>query len=180
MAERYIAFDVETPNHSNSRMSSIGVCVVEGGKIVRTYSSLVNPEQKFDRFNIGLTGITPAIVRDAPTFPELWEVLEPVFSSGTLVAHNASFDVRVLSTCLNDYDIYWRDRIRYVCTVSMGRQAYPELRSHKLDIMCSHCHIQLDHHKADSDARACALLLIDYMKHGLDPKDFYRYRSIAS
>ena len=59
MDGRYIAFDVETPNFANDRMSAIGITVVEGGQIIGTYDTLVDPEEHFDRFNIRLTGITP-------------------------------------------------------------------------------------------------------------------------
>ena len=83
MTERYIAFDVETPNARNNRMSAIGVTVVEDGQIVDSFSSLVNPETRFDRFNIALTGITPAMAADAPTFPELWPGLQPLPGSGS-------------------------------------------------------------------------------------------------
>ena len=58
---RYIAFDVETPNHRNDRMSAIGITVIEDGAITREFYSLVDPEQEFDPFNISLTGITPEI-----------------------------------------------------------------------------------------------------------------------
>ena len=44
---RYIAFDVETPNSANDRMSAIGAAVVEDGRIVETFSTLVNPETAF-------------------------------------------------------------------------------------------------------------------------------------
>ena len=42
---RYIAFDVETPNRFNSRMSAIGISVLENGRIVDSFYSLVDPEQ---------------------------------------------------------------------------------------------------------------------------------------
>ena len=38
----YVVFDVETPNHLNDKMSSIGIVVVENGKITDTFSSLIN------------------------------------------------------------------------------------------------------------------------------------------
>ena len=44
MTERYIAFDVETPNCANDRMSAIGITVIEDGVIVDDFYSLVNPE----------------------------------------------------------------------------------------------------------------------------------------
>ena len=93
---RYIAFDVETPNRFNSRMSAIGIAVVEDGRITEEFFSLVDPEQPFDWFNTQLTGIDSEAVQGAPTFWELWPRIEPLMSSGVLVAHNAPFDMGVL------------------------------------------------------------------------------------
>ena len=102
---RYIAFDVETPNRYNNRMSAIGISVIENGAITEEFFSYVNPETYFDFFNIQLTGIDKYTVADAPSFPELWPKIEPVMSSGIIVAHNAVFDMGVLKKCLNDYGI---------------------------------------------------------------------------
>ena len=44
MSEKYIVFDVETPNSANDRMSAIGLAVVEGDRIVEEFSTLINPE----------------------------------------------------------------------------------------------------------------------------------------
>ena len=44
MPEKYIAFDVETPNSANHRMSAIGLAVVEGNHIVEEFATLINPE----------------------------------------------------------------------------------------------------------------------------------------
>ena len=49
-------------------------------------------------FNIQLTGISEKTVADAPAFPDLWAEIEPIFSSGILVAHNAVFDMGVLKS----------------------------------------------------------------------------------
>ncbi len=171
---RYIAFDVETPNAQNNRMSSIGIAVIENGKISDTFTSYVNPETYFNTFNIQLTGITPQLVKHSPTFPQLWNEIEPIMNSGILVAHNAVFDMKVLAKCLNDYGITSERYKKYLCTVQMGRKCYPELANHKLDTLCNHLRIELDHHKADSDSNACAKLLINYMTNGLDIKSFVR------
>ena len=100
MAQRYIAFDVETPNYANNRMSAIGITVVDGGEIVEDFYTLVNPEARFDDFNVQLTGITPAMVAGKPAFPALWQRIQPLMGSGVLVAHSATFDLGVLSKCL--------------------------------------------------------------------------------
>ena len=53
--ERIIVFDVETPNASNHRISSIGISVIEDGRITEEFGTLVNPECGFDAFNIQLS-----------------------------------------------------------------------------------------------------------------------------
>ena len=170
---RYIAFDVETPNRFNSRMSAIGISVVEDGQIVGSFYSLVDPEQPFDWFNTQLTGIDSRVVLGAPTFPELWVQIEPIMSSGLLVAHNASFDMGVLKKCLRDYGIPWRPRVPGLCTVLMGRRLLPGI-SHRLNDLCAYYGIQLDHHRADSDSRACALILLRYLNAGAEAQKFIR------
>lgn len=171
---RYIAFDVETPNHYNNRMSAIGITVVENGEIVEEIYSLVDPEAEFDPFNIELTGIHPRDVIGAPNFPALWERIRPTMESGILVAHNAVFDMSVLAKCLRDYDIYWQPTTKYACTCQMGKKCLPELANHRLNTMCGCLGLSLDHHNAGSDSHACAELLIYYIDHGTDPLDHTR------
>lgn len=174
MPERYIAFDVETPNFRNDRISAIGITVVEHGCITDSFYSLVNPEVHFDRFNIQLTGITPQMVEDAPTFAELWQNIEPLMASGTLVAHNAPFDMGVLCKCLRAYGLSWKPYALYACTCAMGRKCHPDFPNHKLNTMCELLGFDLSHHRADSDALACASLLLHYIEQGLSPKDYIR------
>lgn len=174
MENRYIVFDVETPNSANSRMSAIGITVVENGMIVDEMSTLVNPETWFHSFNIRLTGITPAMAEAAPDFGQLWPTLEPILSSGLLVAHNAPFDMGVLAKCLRAYCIDWRDTVWYACTCRMGRRVYPQLPNHKLDTLCAYLDIDLEHHQAGSDSRACAEILIDCLDRGADIAAFRR------
>jgi DNA polymerase-3 subunit epsilon len=179
MAQRYIAFDVETPNYANNRMSAIGITVVDGGEIVEDFYTLVNPEARFDDFNVQLTGITPAMVAGKPAFPALWQRIQPLMGSGVLVAHSATFDLGVLSKCLGDYHIPWQPSAPYVCTCQMGRACYPELANHKLNTLCAYLDLSLDHHNAGSDSRACAELLLDYMRHGLSPARFQRHYDLT-
>ena len=173
MADRYIAFDVETPNHRNHRMSAIGITVVEGRQITEEFYSLVDPETDFDPFNIRLTGIDEDAVRGAPTFPALWPVIEPLLGSGILVAHNAAFDLRVLRWCILAYDIAWKRSADYLCTVQMGRRLLPDV-SHKLDALCRCYGIALNHHHAGSDSRACAEILLKYQEGGADLKRYVK------
>lgn len=170
---RYVVFDVETPNRYNNRISAIGISIIEDGKITSSYFSYVNPETYFDSFNSRLTGIDSAAVADAPTFPELWERIEPIMSSGILVAHNAAFDLGVLKKCLKDYQITWKPMVKYCCTVMIGRSLLPNIR-HRLNDLCDYYGIYLNHHQADSDSHACAEILLNYFKNGADERRFIR------
>ena len=170
-SSRFVCFDVETPNARNDRMSAIGISVIEDGVITDEFFSYVNPEEPFDSFNTELTGISSETVASAPTFQELWPKIKDLMSSGILVAHNAPFDLGVLKKCLQDYHILWKARAPYLCTVRIGRKILPDI-SHRLNEMCRYYHIELDHHKADSDSRACAEILLKYMQSGVNVYEY--------
>lgn len=178
--DRFVVFDTETPNAFNDRMSAIGVAVVEDGEVVETFSSLVNPQEPFHMFNIQLTGILPEQAALAPTFPELWEAkLASVMENGVLVAHNAPFDMSVLSKCLRAYGIRWKPVVAYACTCQIGRSPWgrhclPPVPNHRLDTLCAGLHIPLDHHRAGSDSEACAALLVHYLKNGVPVEKYIR------
>ncbi len=133
---RYIAFDVETPNCFNNRMSAIGITIIEDGIITRKLYSLINPETSFDYFNTRLTGISEKMVQDKPTFPE------PLMNNSVLVAHNVPFDMSVLKCCLRDYGIAWKTHVPYLCTVQIGRRVLPKM-SHKLNSLCDYYGIKI-------------------------------------
>jgi len=172
--ERYVVFDTETPNCHNDSICSIGIVVVEDGKIVDERYDLVDPEARFDVFNVELHGICPDMVRFEKNFPVLWQEIEPLMSSGVLVAHNAPFDLGVLGKLFRRYGIS-RTADPYLCTVQLGRRCIPEAPNHKLNTLCQLLQIDLDHHNAASDARACAELLCHYMQKGLQVKNYVKY-----
>lgn len=174
MADRFIVFDVETPNSLNDRMSALGITVLEKGRVAEEFYTLIDPQTWFARFNVELTGISPADVADSPTFPEVWEAARPLMESGILAAHNAPFDMGVLSKCLKAYGIPSPRHFPYVCTCRMGRRMCPDFPNHRLDTMCSRFGIDLSHHNAGSDAHAAAMLLKKYTDMGADAADFIR------
>lgn len=170
---RYIVFDTETPNSRNDSICSIGISVVENGEIVEERYDLVDPEARFDVFNVQLHGISPDMVRYEKNFPVLWEELAPIMDSGVLVAHNAPFDMGVLSKLFCRYGIS-RQPDPYVCTVRLGRKCMPDAPNHKLNTLCELLGIQLDHHNAASDSHACAELLCYYLSQGLPVEQYVK------
>lgn len=179
MNNRYIIFDVETPNSKNDRISAIGITVVENKKAVQGFYFLVNPECHFDAFNINLTGITPESVKDKPNFAELWQSIRPVMESGILIAHNAPFDMNVLAKCLRGYDIKWKKQAKYACTCAISRKEMPSLPNHKLNTLCDFLGIELLHHNAASDSAACAAILTTHLKNNVDIEKYIKTYDFA-
>ena len=172
--ERYVAFDLEMPNRFGDRISAIGISVIERGRIVKRFYSLVNPECRFDPYAAELTGINAALVADKPTFPELWDDIRGLLTNTVLVAHSAQNDLYVLSNCLSSYGIEWTPTVRCLCTLQVGNLCYPDLENHRLDTMCEALGISLAHHNAGSDADGAALLLLNYIENGMDPAEHIR------
>ena len=176
---RIVAVDVETPNGKVPSICQIGLVVEESGDIVKTESILINPETWFDGFNIQVHGITPADVETAPTFPEVWVRIAAYFSDSVVVAHNAAFDLGVLSGTLERYGIPVPE-ITYACTVQMARRRFSRetYGTYRLDTLCAAFDIPLEHHHdALCDALACYKLYRELLsEYGEDPRDVRPYR----
>lgn len=113
----YIVLDLETPNHYNNSISSIGIIIVEEGEIVDKIYSLINPESHFESFNIALTGIHPEDVVNSPTFLEYWSEIENLLCSNIIVGQNITFDLGVISKSLINYRIPLPS-FKYYCTLN--------------------------------------------------------------
>lgn len=172
MLNRFIAFDVEMPSQYKPRISAIGITVVEDGVVTDSIYYLVNPEAKFDPYVVELIGITPEMVANEPTFPDIWEKIKDVMSSGVLVAHGAPGDMKVLCGCLKSYGIEWKEKAQYICTCRVGLEKYPEYEHHSLDYMCQKIAFPLIHHYALSDSEGCAHLMLDYINKGVDVESY--------
>lgn len=131
-----IAFvDLETTGTTptGDRVTEIGIVRVAGGEFVDEWSSLVNPGCTIPEDIQVLTGITNAMVRDAPTFAELRrEVLERL-AGHLFVAHNARFDYGFLKNEFRRLDIAFSAEV--LCTVRLSRRLYPEAVGHGLDAL---------------------------------------------
>ncbi|HJB20964.1 MAG TPA: hypothetical protein H9773_04590 [Candidatus Fournierella merdavium] len=162
----YAVVDLETPNQNNDRISSIAITSVHGSTILGTKSHLVNPEVPFSPHNSSLTGITQSMVHNAPTFPQIWDSIKTNLQQHIFVAHNATFDLTVLFKCSRSYclDI---PPIRYIDTLEIARNVFPDLSHHGLKPLCDALDIPLEHHHAESDSRACASLLTYFLNKGV-------------
>ncbi|MFC4034453.1 exonuclease domain-containing protein [Streptomyces polygonati] len=101
----WVTIDFETANYSGSSICSVGMAAVKDGEIKGRFTSFVRPADGdgFASFNMGLHGITPEMVREAPTWSETLTGILAFADGRPMVAHNAAFDFGRLHE--NHYDV---------------------------------------------------------------------------
>ena len=156
----FTAIDFETANQKRASACSLGITVVRRNRIQNEWYSLINPQTKFRWQNVKINGIHAKTVADAPTFPEFWTVIRPLFRPNQLtVAHNANFDNQVLCDSFERYQIR-KPRYLTLDTLKATRKLYPALTNDRLPTVCRYLGISLHHHNALSDSVACARILV--------------------
>ncbi len=151
----FVAIDFETANSQRSSICSIGLAVVENDKIVDTQHILVKPVPNYyDAYNSFLHGITENDTRNKKTFKKLWKDLKPYFQNKIIVAHNASFDCSVLRYTLDAVNLEYPD-LEYYCTWKLSQMTL-NMANCGLYQVAKYFKIKLEHHNAESDAKACA------------------------
>lgn len=151
----FTAIDFETMTGERSSACAIGLVRVQNGVIIQKFYSLINPiPDDRDKDNSHVHGITREMVKDAPTFQDLWPVIKRYFEGQVIVAHNTSFDLDVLSRCCDHFGIELQIA-GYFDTL--------DILGVSLDECCRQMDVPLDsHHDALSDATACAEILLKY------------------
>lgn len=159
--QRWVAIDFETATREATSACALGVAVIEGLDVVDSTSWLIQPPfNEYEFWNTHIHGISAEDTRYAPEFDEVWPEVAAVLQGGRLLAHNASFDMRVLSALITSRELHGPG-FEYACTLSVARKAWPHLANHRLDTVCDHCGIGLVHHDAASDALGCARVAIE-------------------
>lgn len=151
----YAILDIETTGgkYNEEGITEIAIYKFDGHQIVDQFFSLVNPEKNIQPFVINLTGINNQMLRNAPKFHEVAKRIIEITDNCTIVAHNAQFDNRILSTEF--------DRLGYpfeknmLCTVELSKKLIPDLPSYSLGKLVRSLGIPItDRHRAQGDAKA--------------------------
>ena len=153
----FVGVDFEIANRDPSSACAIGLAFVRDGQITASTSHLIRPPSRKFVFT-RVHQLTWKDVCDAPTFADLWVDLGDRLRSEILVAHNAGFDRAVLCECLRHYGIRYRPN-PFVCSMLLSQEAFAFDRV-KLDYVCGQLNIALQHHNAESDAKAAANIVI--------------------
>lgn len=159
----FAVVDVETTGGSpdrGHRITEVAVVEIRDGTIMEGFQTLVNPGREIPPRIAALTGITNAMVQNAPFFEEVAEALYDRLDGRIFVAHNVTFDWRFVSTQLGDAIGFVPQGPR-LCTVQLARRLAPGLQRRNLDSLAAHFGIPVHaRHRAHGDALATARVLL--------------------
>ena len=157
----FTAIDFETAVGNRNSACSVGIVTIEKGIITDEYYTLIKPpNNEYNLHTIQIHGITPEDTLNAPVFTDIYPEIKKHLQGKIVVAHNESFDRSVLQKIMAENNLDYSELIiseRWECTMKLCR-ANDKYPSGKLDECCAVENIELQHHEALSDARACANL----------------------
>lgn len=158
----FAVVDVETTgcrSRGEDRITEIAVVTVSNGEVNMAFDSLINPERHIPAGVTGVTGITNAMVANAPRFAEVSETILTVLAGRVFVAHNARFDWNFIDSELKRA----RDLVLSgprLCTVRLARRLVNGIQSCGLDSLTHWFGWENSaRHRAGGDAWVTAKLL---------------------
>lgn len=154
----FVVFDLETTGTKPGPdgITEIGAVKVRGGQVLGEFATLVNPGMPIPPQIVALTGITDAVVYDAPTIDRVLGSFLEFAAGAVLVAHNAPFDTGFMRAACAAYGYPW-PKPAVVCTVRLARrvltrQDTPSFRLSALAALFGSS--TTPNHRALDDARA--------------------------
>ncbi len=159
--DTFVVFDIETTGLSAvfNTIIEIGAVKIKNGNIIENFSMFVDPQQSISSQITELTGITDEMVKGAPIINEALLKFKDFIGESTIVAHNARFDIAFININLKNIG---ENEINnsLIDTVELARLLYPDIKNYKLNTLCKHFKIELEHHRALNDAKATGYLLV--------------------
>ena len=178
MTSTLIVLDFETTGMSpnlGARPTEVAAVRVKNGKIIDRFQSLMDAGVYVPAFITELTGITNAMVRDAPGINQVMRELHAFIDGQPIVAHNASFDRRFL-------EAEWRQLrlsmpTTMMCSLLVSRRLYPQVASHKLGALVGYLNLPRSgrYHRALADAEMTAHL---WLRMTADIADRFNYETV--
>ncbi|SFP41102.1 exonuclease domain-containing protein [Sphingomonas rubra] len=163
----FVVVDVETACSRVSSICQIGIVGFRNGCEVFTYETLVDPCDEFSPFNTRIHGISCDHVLGQPTFGHIHATVDGHLSGRTTVAHSFFDKGAIAAACR----VHRREMIEttWLDSVRVAKRAWPELASHRLNVLTRFLGVRHKHHDALSDARAAGMVLVKAIDHtGID------------
>ncbi len=168
-AETIAVVDFETTGMSpngGGRATEVAAVLVRNGEVVDAWSSLMNSGAWVPPQIQVLTGITNAMLEQAPDAATVMRELARFTAGCPLIAHNASFDEGFWRAEMRRADLAPDPAHRFACTVLLSRRLWPEARSHALGAMTEFLDLPVSGraHRALADAQVTAHLLLQLQR----------------
>lgn len=159
----FVVIDVETACSRVSSICQIGIVGFRDGSEVFSYETLVDPRDDFYSFNTRIHGICAEHVVGQPDFGMVHATVDGHLAGRTTVAHSY-FDKGALTAACRVHsrppiETTWLDSVR------VAKRAWPQLASHRLNVLSRYLGITHKHHDALSDARAAGLVIVNAIDH---------------
>lgn len=158
--------DIETTGGyaSGNSISEIAIAIHDGDRMVDYFETLINPEVPIPRYIQALTGITNAMVSQAPLFEEVAPKIYALLHEKVFVAHNVNFDYSFIKHQLAQFG-YELD-CKKLCTVRLGRKVLSGHQSYSLGSLCRCLGIEIEQrHRAGGDTLATVKLFECILKN---------------
>ena len=157
----YAIIDFETTGISPDQgacPTEVGIVLVQNGQITDRYQSLMNGGIRLSSFIEAYTGITNAMVRQAPPLKQVMAEACEFARDYPLVAHNAAFDRKFWDDALGR--IGKQRRQDFLCSLLLSRRVYPQAPNHKLETLATFLKLPVagNFHRALADAEVTAHL----------------------
>jgi len=162
----YAVVDLETTGGrpGTDRVIEIAIIIWNGRQVVSRYQTLVNPQRAIDHFVQDMTGIRNETVASAPLFSDVAQEVWSLLEGKVFVAHNVRFDLGMLRREFARLSMPFHPP--RLDTVTMAREAFPEVKSFSLGNICRHLNIDIrDRHRAMGDAEATVILFEKICSH---------------
>ena len=159
--QKILYFDVEYANTKNRSICQMGLLLEffpSGEPIFPEKNIYINPEDGFDGFCSDIHHISYDMVKDSPTFPEVWDSIKDYFKDAIIIGHSvAAADLNTLCRNLKRYNIEI-PQFKYICTLDLAYQYLDDyIENYKLNTLCKYFDIDIDnHHDAFDDACAAS------------------------
>jgi DNA polymerase-3 subunit epsilon len=154
----FLCVDTETNGLAGDacELTEVGAVLVGGGELHDRWETLVAVRAPLSRGIQRFTGISQAMVDEAPPAEATLPALADLMRGRVLVAHSASFDRRVLQRAFSLAGLRW-PAPPVLCTVALARRLHPLARQRRLAALAGSLGIEVEvTHRALADAETCA------------------------
>ena len=160
MALDFVSIDLETANPNPWSICQIGLAGFGGGALTGEWMTYIDPDERFNRDNVAVHGITAVAVKGWPKLPQVADRLRDSLSGRIVVSHS-QFDRVALEQAFDRLEIRRLD-CRWLDSTLVARRAWEGFsrRGFGLENLCRFLGYRYQRHDALGDAKAAGVVVL--------------------